>query len=350
MATATNRTSFRSQEKNTGTLGLSQESCKVAKFITNSEELYPSELTITVLTTNNTGAHHFSRRQSLAEGRMVSNTTLVFSAAKGYGAVALLFKVQWLRASSSSLQAAFLFWRIFRKCITSPFSVMVTTSGSGSLKDTSARLWQCWAQTQRRAAASARPSAAVHTRRIPSWAARSRGPLPGPSPFPATADSGAALVTHGRVFPASSCSSLSSSSLVPASSACGANSLPAICLEAEDKLPAVLASPSQAVVAAMSPRKEKLFLTWHLVSWEVEGHIGVDSDVVVGAVQLHPEVPGHHVGAGRKARALREGGRVGHQAQGGAGPANNGSVGSPTILHPAAGNNGKFTSKQWLPK
>lgn len=71
MATTTNRTSFRSQEKDTGTLGLSQESCKVAKLITNSEELYPSELTITGLTTNNTGAHQFSRRQGLAEGRMV---------------------------------------------------------------------------------------------------------------------------------------------------------------------------------------------------------------------------------------------------------------------------------------
>lgn len=71
MASTTNGTSFGSQEKNTGTLGLSQESRKVAKFITNSEELYPSELTITGLANNNTGAHQFSRRQSLAEGRMV---------------------------------------------------------------------------------------------------------------------------------------------------------------------------------------------------------------------------------------------------------------------------------------
>lgn len=131
---------------------------------------------------------------------------------------------------------------------------MVMMSGSGSLKDTSARLWQCWAQTQRMAAASSSPSAAVQTRRMPSWAARSWVPLPGPSPIPGTADSGAGLVTHGRVFPAASCSSLSSSPLVPASSGCGANSLPAICLDAEDKLPAVLASPSQAVVAAMLPR------------------------------------------------------------------------------------------------
>ncbi|XP_017599667.1 PREDICTED: uncharacterized protein LOC108449105 [Corvus brachyrhynchos] len=381
MATTTSGTSFGSQEKNTGTLGLSQESRKVAKLITNSEELYPSELTITDLTNIYTGAQEFSRRQGLAEGRMELKchspnqtppllqsacTTLVFSAARGYGAVALLFKVQWSRASSSSLQAAFgltqlysactstkLFSRIFRKCITSPFSVTVMTSGSGSLKDTSARLWQCWAQTQRTAAASARPSAAVQTRRMPSWAARSRGPLPGPSPFPGTADSGAGLVTHGRVFPSASCSSLSSSPPVPASSGCGASSLSAICLEAEDKLLAALASPNQAVVAAVSPRRrnEKLFLTWHLISWEVEGHVGVDSDVVVvGAVQLHPQVPGHHVGAGGKARALREGGRVGDQAQCHAGPANNGSVGSPTILHPTAGNNVQFTSKQWLPE
>lgn len=76
----------------------------------------------------------------------------------------------------------------------------------------------------------------------------------------------------------------------------------------------------------------------------------MDGDVVaVGAVQLHPQVPGHHVAAGRKAGALREGGRAGDQAQGRAGPANNGSVGSPTILHPTAGNNLDFTSKQWLP-
>lgn len=131
---------------------------------------------------------------------------------------------------------------------------MVMTSGSGSLKDTSARLWHCWAHTQRTAAASARPSAAVHTRRRPSWAARGRASLPGPSPIPGTADSGAGLVPHGTVFPAASCSSLSSSALVPAPSGCGANSLPAICLEAEDKLPAVLASPGQAVVAATPPR------------------------------------------------------------------------------------------------
>lgn len=70
MATTTNGTSFGSQEKNTGILGFSQESCKVAKLITNSEEPYPSELTITSLDTDNTGAHQFSRRQSLAEGRM----------------------------------------------------------------------------------------------------------------------------------------------------------------------------------------------------------------------------------------------------------------------------------------
>lgn len=77
----------------------------------------------------------------------------------------------------------------------------------------------------------------------------------------------------------------------------------------------------------------------------------MDSDVVaVGAVQLHPQVPGHHVSAGRKARALREGGCVGDQAQGRAGPANNGSVGSPTILHPTAGNDVEFTSEQCLPK
>lgn len=72
MATTTNGTSFRSQEKNRGTLGLSQESHKVAKLITNSEELYPSDPTITGLTTHSTGAHQFSRRQSLAERRMVS--------------------------------------------------------------------------------------------------------------------------------------------------------------------------------------------------------------------------------------------------------------------------------------
>lgn len=77
----------------------------------------------------------------------------------------------------------------------------------------------------------------------------------------------------------------------------------------------------------------------------------MDSDiVVVGAVQLHPQVPGHHVGAGGKARALREGGHVGDQAQRRAGPANNGSVGSPAILHPTAGNNAQLTSKQWLPE
>lgn len=49
-------------------------------------------------------------------------------------------------------------------------------------------------------------------------------------------------------------------------------------------------------------RNEKLFLTWHLVTWEVGGHVGVDSKVVVAeAVQLHSQVPGHHVTAGRKA-------------------------------------------------
>lgn len=77
----------------------------------------------------------------------------------------------------------------------------------------------------------------------------------------------------------------------------------------------------------------------------------MDSDVVaVGAVQLHPQVPGHHVGAGGKARALREGSCIRDQAQGGAGPANDGSVGSPASLHPTARNNVEFTSKQRLPK
>lgn len=97
-------------------------------------------------------------------------------------------------------------------------------------------------------------------------------------------------------------------------------------------------------------RKEELFLTWHLVSREVEGHVGEDSDeVVVGAVQLHPEVPGHHVSTGGKARALREGSCTGDQAQRGAGPACNGTVGSPSILHPAAGNNVELTSNSGFP-
>lgn len=145
-----------------------------------------------------------------------------------------------------------LFSRTFRKCITSPFSLTATTSGSGSLKETSVRLWQCWAQTQRMAAASARPRAAVQTRRMPSWAARSRVPLPGSCPLPGTADSGAGLVTHGRVFPPAAAAS--SSPLEPASSGCSAGFLLAICLEADDKLLAALASPNQAVVAAASPR------------------------------------------------------------------------------------------------
>ena len=93
-------------------------------------------------------------------------------------------------------------------------------------------------------------------------------------------------------------------------------------------------------------RNEKLFLTWNLVAWEVEGHIGVDSNVVVaGAVQLCSQVPGHHVGAGRKARAVREGSRVGDQAQSCACPANNGNVGSPAVLHPTAEKNGQVHFK-----
>lgn len=52
-------------------------------------------------------------------------------------------------------------------------------------------------------------------------------------------------------------------------------------------------------------RNKKLFLTWHLVAWDIEGHVGVDGNVVVaGAVQLRSQVPGHHVGAGRKARTV----------------------------------------------
>lgn len=89
-------------------------------------------------------------------------------------------------------------------------------------------------------------------------------------------------------------------------------------------------------------RNEKLFLTWNLVAWEVERHVGVDSNVVVaGAVELCSQVPGHHVGAGRKARAVREGGRTGDQAEGCARPANNSDVGAPAILHPTAENNGQ---------
>lgn len=87
-------------------------------------------------------------------------------------------------------------------------------------------------------------------------------------------------------------------------------------------------------------RNEKLFLTWNFVAWEVEGLVGVDSNVVVaGAVQLRSQVLGHHVGAGRKARAVREGGHAGNHGQGCACPDNSGSGGSPAVLHPVVESN-----------
>lgn len=54
-ATTISKTSFRSQEKNTSTFSLSQVH-EAAELITNSKEMCPSELTITVFTTNNTRA------------------------------------------------------------------------------------------------------------------------------------------------------------------------------------------------------------------------------------------------------------------------------------------------------
>lgn len=66
----------------------------------------------------------------------------------------------------------------------------------------------------------------------------------------------------------------------------------------------------------------------------------MDSNVVVaGAVQLCSQVLGHHVGAGRKACAVREGSHAGNQGQGCACPDNNGSVGSPAVLHPVVESN-----------
>lgn len=60
----------------------------------------------------------------------------------------------------------------------------------------------------------------------------------------------------------------------------------------------------------------------------------MDSHIVVaGAVELGSQMPGHHVGAGRRAGALREGSCAGDQAQGCACPADDGHVRSPSLLH-----------------
>lgn len=64
----------------------------------------------------------------------------------------------------------------------------------------------------------------------------------------------------------------------------------------------------------------------------------MDGNVVVpGAVQLSSQVLGHHVSTGRKTGAVREGGRVGSQAEGCAQPASDHQVGFPPVLHAASG-------------
>lgn len=64
----------------------------------------------------------------------------------------------------------------------------------------------------------------------------------------------------------------------------------------------------------------------------------MDGNVVVpGAVQLSSQVLGHHVSTGGKTGAVREGSRVGNQAEGCAHPASDHQVDFPPVLHAASG-------------
>lgn len=60
----------------------------------------------------------------------------------------------------------------------------------------------------------------------------------------------------------------------------------------------------------------------------------MDGNVVVrGAVQLSPQVPGHHVSTGRGAGAMREGGCGGDQAEHGARTGGHRQAGLLPLLH-----------------